>query len=439
MNHCKTDLGIQNRLLHPEICQSSARTFALPPRRRLVPDFVGITRGVKDPERPVYLGDIRVAAVGKPFEVPLVRSSLPVVHSEADWLLLTGDDVGAWRVVDHGRLAKIREDHIREWSAWRKSVALQKPRLEWADEEETVHEVGEASGKPVKSRWHIQAESELDAAFTHEPDITEQFDFGPVAKPGNLIMGRWTAPYVPQRPLEWCPAKWMRWLGWTRFPSRTRHNPYLRTRPERILDKQGNQARGYNLGFRLDERGKPASTYVKYGRMKPDGAVGAPIEDDDAWRLEAMMDARPIEPDSEAVDVVADDHRRKFPHPSIPADCTAWRQWWARVWEIRVYTLGNGFIMFVGSFFWLGPAPMAWDTLRAASSRRVPIPTIRNPRARDMATPLRVADPEGYPVQPHARAVAQRCVGAPVLAADIDAGWRRGAVPARPEARPDER
>jgi hypothetical protein len=25
MNHCKTDLGIQNRLLHPEICQSSAR------------------------------------------------------------------------------------------------------------------------------------------------------------------------------------------------------------------------------------------------------------------------------------------------------------------------------------------------------------------------------------------------------------------------------
>src|SRR5262249_47858261 len=41
MNHCKTDLGIQNRPLHAEICQSSARacthkfaTSALPPISR---------------------------------------------------------------------------------------------------------------------------------------------------------------------------------------------------------------------------------------------------------------------------------------------------------------------------------------------------------------------------------------------------------------------
>jgi hypothetical protein len=325
---------------------TGTRTFALPPRRHLVPAFVGITRGVKEPERPVYLGDIRVAAVGKPFEVPLVRSSLPVVHSEPNW-------------ADRDRLAKIREDHTREWKAWIKSVSLQKPRLEWADEEETVHEVGEANGKPVKSRWHIQTESDLDAAFTREPDVTEQLDFGPVAKPGKLIMGRWTAPYVPQRPLEWCPAKWMLAFGWPPLPPpwppipfRTIHNPYVVTLKR--------------LGFKL-ERGKPASTYVKYGRMKADGAVGAPIEDDDAWRLEAMTDAPPIEPDSEPTEIRVVDTGR-FPHPSIPTDCAAWRQWWGRVWKIKVYMLGDGFVMFVGSFFWLEPAP------------------VRKPLTRDMAT-----------------------------------------------------
>jgi len=44
MNHCKTDLGIQNRPLHAEFCQSSARAWS---RKSLARTWSGLDTGFR--------------------------------------------------------------------------------------------------------------------------------------------------------------------------------------------------------------------------------------------------------------------------------------------------------------------------------------------------------------------------------------------------------
>ena len=106
---------------------------------------------------------------------------------------------------------------------------------------------------------------------------------------------------MPQRALEWCLLAWMRYFPWPPLPPPwppfsfiTRHNPYAVTL----------KRRGFTIRY-----GLPQSTYVKYGRVKPDGPVGGSIADDDIWVVEAFEDRPWDDPDPDAweiPDVVVD-------------------------------------------------------------------------------------------------------------------------------------